>query len=205
MRELHRAGDAELAEAAEVLRRDELGVLDPLAQAERRPERAASRSKASRASRLARSPIACTATGKPALAARGDDLRELVGARDLHAGAVEHRRRARAERAVHEHLQVAEPDELAPEAGADAERSSGASWACGSDCQTRRLSDPARSSCCQSASAPQAAVLVVHRGHPSRRGDAERGAHRLERLGRRGGQVVLLEAPGRLLAQDAGR
>ena len=73
-------------------------------------------SNASSASRFARSPIACTATGQPAAAPRADDLRELLAARDLHAGAVEHPRRLRAERPVHEHLQVAEPQERAAEA-----------------------------------------------------------------------------------------
>ena len=73
-------------------------------------------SKASSASRFARSPIACTATGSPAAAPRADDLRELVAARDLHARAVEHPRRLRAERPVHERLQVADAEEVVAEA-----------------------------------------------------------------------------------------
>ena len=43
------------------------------------------RSNASSASRFARSPIACTATGNPASAASRDDRGELLAARDLHA------------------------------------------------------------------------------------------------------------------------
>src|SRR5262249_51257855 len=64
VRELHRAGHADCREAAEILLCQALGVLDPLAEAERLPVAA----NASSASRLARSPMACTATGQPARA-----------------------------------------------------------------------------------------------------------------------------------------
>src|SRR5207248_8127959 len=69
VRELHRRGDAELREAADILRREELRVLDALAQAAGLQSARVS-SNASSASRFAWSPIACTATGKPARAAR---------------------------------------------------------------------------------------------------------------------------------------
>ena len=67
--ELDRGGDPQLREAGEVLGREQLRVLDPLAQPERLPDLAGA-SNASSASRFARSPIACTATGKPARAPR---------------------------------------------------------------------------------------------------------------------------------------
>jgi len=43
----------------------------------------------------------------PRLGGRANDLRQLVAARDRHAAAVEHPRRLRPERAVHERLEVA--------------------------------------------------------------------------------------------------
>ena len=55
MRELHRAGDAELGEAGDVLGREQLRVLDPVAQAERRPHRARA---LERVERLAVRPVA---------------------------------------------------------------------------------------------------------------------------------------------------
>src|SRR5204863_9654769 len=51
-----------------------------------------------------------------------DELRELLAARDLHAAPVEEAGRLGAQRSVHEHLQVAEADERAPEAAADIHR-----------------------------------------------------------------------------------
>ena len=69
MAELHRGGDAELGEPRHVLRREALRVLDPVAEAARRPlvPRLLERVEGVR---LARSPIACTATGQPARAPR---------------------------------------------------------------------------------------------------------------------------------------
>ena len=76
-------------------------------------------SKASSASRFARSPIACTATGQPARAPRADDLGELLAARDLDPGAVEHSRGLRAQRPVHEDLQIADAQPVVAEPGAE--------------------------------------------------------------------------------------
>ena len=91
----------------------------------RRPLRSqASRvaSNASSAFRFAWSPIACTPTGQPALRAAADDLLELLARGDLDARPVGEQRRSRAERPVHEALQVADPEELVAEAGAERER-----------------------------------------------------------------------------------
>ena len=96
------------AKRGDVLRREAAAHARSAAAARAAPTRRASASNASSASRFARSPIACTATGQPAARAAADDLRELLAARDLDARAVEHPRRLRAERAVHEHLQVAD-------------------------------------------------------------------------------------------------
>ena len=115
MAELDGAGDAEGGEAREIGWIDQLGVLDA-----RRRQRDAKRSRvasnASSASRFARSPMACTATGQPAAEASRIDLGELCAGRDGDARAVEHPGRPRAERTVHEHLQVAQPQEVVTEA-----------------------------------------------------------------------------------------
>jgi hypothetical protein len=54
--------------------------------------------------------------GPAALRAAADDLLELLAARDLDAGAVGQERRLRAERSVHEALEVADPQVLVAEA-----------------------------------------------------------------------------------------
>src|SRR5438067_13480416 len=59
--------------------------------------------------------------GETGLRGAPDDLRELLAARDLDARAVEHARRLRAERAVHEDLEIAELEARAAEAARDAE------------------------------------------------------------------------------------
>ena len=79
-----------------------------------------------------------------------------------------------------------------------------ASRSAGSDCQTRRVSAPSSRSAANSSGRVAAAVLVVDGHHARRRGGRQRLAHRLQRLGpaRLGAR---LEAPRRLLAQDARR
>ena len=69
--ELHRRGDAELGEARHVLRREQLRVLDPRGAGRAAATSSRVSSNASSASRFARSPIACTATGQPGRARRG--------------------------------------------------------------------------------------------------------------------------------------
>ena len=96
-------------------------MLDPLPQPERPPRRRASprtrraprgwrgrRSRARRRANPRRAPArTISASSSPA--------------RDLDAGAVEHPRRLRAERPVHEDLQVADPEEVVAEPRAEAE------------------------------------------------------------------------------------
>src|SRR5688500_565827 len=48
-----------------------------------------------------------------------DDVLELLTARDLDPGSIEQARRTRAERAVHESLDVADSQQVVAEAGAD--------------------------------------------------------------------------------------
>ena len=118
--ELHRARDAELGEAPEVGGVDALRVLDPLAEAERRPELAG---RLERVERLAVRTVAdrVDRDGPAGGGRRADDLGELLAARDAHAAPVEHPGRLRAERAVHERLQVAEAQVVVAEAGPEAE------------------------------------------------------------------------------------
>ena len=115
MAELDRCGDPELGEARQVFGREQLRVLDAVAQAERLP----------RGARLLEGveclpvrEIADRVDGdrQPRRGAAADDLRELFLARDLHAAAVEHARCLRAERPVHERLQVADAHEVVAEA-----------------------------------------------------------------------------------------
>src|SRR5256885_7035159 len=121
MRELRRYRNPELREAWDVLRRETLRVLDPLPQAGALPglprllervERLAIRAVADRVH----------ADGPACLGALADDLCELRSGRDLHAAAVEHPRGPRAERAVHEDLQVADPQQRRAEAAAQRKR-----------------------------------------------------------------------------------
>ena len=195
------------AKRGDVLGREQLRVLDPLPQPERRATRPRVCSNASSASRFARSPIACTATGQPALAPRRGRSRPSSSPLVIcDAAAVEHPRRPRAERAVHEHLQVAEPQAVARRSRSAARaRAAASSRSCGSDCQTRSVSAPARSSRCQSPSAPSQPSLSCTAVTPRERASFDAGAHRVEVLVVRHAQVPLLEPPRRLLAQHAGR
>ena len=86
--ELDGGGDAELGEAADVLLGQELRVLDPRAQPERRPLVAGL---LERVERLAVGEVADRVHGdRPAGARPGaDDLGELLPARDLHARPVQ--------------------------------------------------------------------------------------------------------------------
>ena len=110
--ELHRRRHPELGEARHVLRAQALRVLDAVAQPERLPR------VARLLERVERVPVRAVADrvhGDRPAGVRGaaDDVRELLARRDLDARAVEHQRRLRAERAVHEHLQVAEAQAVA--------------------------------------------------------------------------------------------
>ena len=105
VRELHGGGDAELGEAGEVLGAQQLGVLDALAQPERRPQRPGRRE------RVERLTVGAVADGvhrdrEAALRGAADDLLELGAARDRHAAARLEPRRGRPDGAVHERLDV---------------------------------------------------------------------------------------------------
>src|SRR6476619_8356430 len=93
-------------------------MLDPLAQAERLPGLAG---RLEGVERLAVGQVADRVDGDRKAGARAlaDVLLELLAAGDLHTGAVEHARGLRAERAVHERLQVADAQQRAAEAAAN--------------------------------------------------------------------------------------
>ena len=204
MAELDRGGHAELAEAGNVL----LGESCACSIRCRSPSGAHSprvSSNASSASRFARSPIACTATGQPARAPRADDLHELLPARDLDAGPVQHARRLRAERAVHERLQVADPQQVVAEPGAEAELLEPPDMVV-----RKRLPDAQRERAVLGEPLPEArraepAVLVVDRRHAARGDDLQARRASRRRTRRRTRQVAVAELPGRLLAEDARR
>src|SRR5262249_55012303 len=115
------AGDTELGEPSDVLRGEALSMLDALAEAPRRPNVAGCRE------RVECLPVRTVADRvhphRPAAPrSLADHMRELVAARDRHTGAAEQPGRLRAERPVHERLQVADPQVVVADARVEAER-----------------------------------------------------------------------------------
>ena len=94
-----------------------------------------------RVERLAVGPVADRVHrhGPARCGAGADDLGQLLAARDHDARPVEQPRRLRPERAVHERLQVAEPQEVVAEAGRSRSSASSRTFSCG-----QRLPDPQR-------------------------------------------------------------
>ena len=134
-----------------------------------------------------------------------DDLGQLLAARDLDAAAVEHPRCLRAERAVHEHLQVPELQVGASEAGAQPGRDGVLELVV-----RDRLPDAQRQLAALLELLPEPqraepAVLVVHRGDPARVREPDSEPHRFDVLVVRHDHVPLLELPRRLFAEHAGR
>ena len=204
MAELHRGGDAELREASHVLRREQLRVLDPLAKPARPPlvlrllegvERPPVGEVADR--------VHCHREAGAGAAA--DDVHELLVADDLHAGAVEHQRRARAERAVQERLDVPDAEEVVPEAGGEPDLLEAVEVVPG-----QRLPDPQLEralvlQALEDAQGAEPAVLVVHGDDAARERERDRLAAGVDHLVLGGPNVGVAEVPGALLAQDARR
>ena len=137
-------------------------MLDARAQAARRATPPPAASKPSSTSRFAWSPIACTATGKPARAER----RTISSNSSPLVISTPEPSRSRAvrepERPVHEDLDVADPEQVVAEPRADADASSSrSSCSCGSDCQTRSVSAPSAWRRLPPGQDSQPAVLVV--------------------------------------------
>ena len=109
--ELDRAGDPQLREARNVGRVEALRVLDAMTEPARLP---GVPRRLEGVERVAVRPVSDGVHGdRPArLGAAEDDLLELLAARDLDTGSVEHEGRLGAERPVHERLQVAEAEEV---------------------------------------------------------------------------------------------
>ena len=145
------------------------------------------------------------ADGPARLGACADDLGELLAARDLHAAAVEHPRGLRAERAVHEDLQVADAQQRRAEAAAERERAQRRQ-----PLVRHRLPDAQREAALLVEPLPEPggaepAVLVVHAGDAARVRELHARAHRVDVLVGGNRQVALLEPPRRFLAQHPGR
>ena len=122
MRELHRRRHAERREARQILRREQLRVLDPLAQAERAP-RVARRARTRRAprgsrGRRSRAPRPGTPPRPPRRTIAASSSPLVICTPEPSSS----QRGLRAERPVHEHLQVAEPQQPAAEPRAQPER-----------------------------------------------------------------------------------
>ena len=109
--ELDGARHAQLRETRQVGGIEALRMLDPLAEPERLPDVAC---RLERVERLAIGAVADRVDGdRPARGSRdADELSELFAARDADPAPVEHPRGLRAQRAVHECLQVAESEKL---------------------------------------------------------------------------------------------
>src|SRR5580765_2732878 len=206
VRELHRHGDAELRKARQILRREALRVLDPRAKALRRPlatrrlervERVAVRAVADRVHR-----------DRPADArSPAHDLLELLAARDLDTRAVEHPRGLRAERPVHERLQVARAQPLVAEPGAKVERLERVEVLVRQRLPHPQVEDALFAQLLEETEVAEPAVLVLHGRHAARDRKLDSRAHGVEPL------VVAdlreheapTELPRRLLAQHARR
>ena len=165
MRELHRAGDAERREAREVVRVRGTARARCAAAGRAAPRRRAS-PRTRRAPRGSpRSPIACTATGQPAAAPRADDLlrarrREVIARREPSSI----QRGLRAERPVHERLEVAEPEEVVAEPRREGRARAARRPARAGATATRGASAPRARGCGRRSRRAEPAVLVVDRG-----------------------------------------
>ena len=134
-----------------------------------------------------------------------NQLLEPLPARDLDPRAVEHSRRLRAEGAVHERLQVAEPHEPPTEAAADVHVPELVGLL-----GRKRLPDAQAERAFRFETLPEAqraepAVLVVHCGDAAGGGELDPGAHRLDVLVVGDLDVGVAEVPAGLLAEHAGR
>ncbi len=158
-----------------------LGVLDAVAQALRLPGLAAA---LEGVEGVAVRPVADRVNGDGPLGLGGaaDDLLELLRGRDRHARAVEQGSRLRAERPVHEHLQVADAEEVVPGAASHPDPEEvveplvrdGLPHA---HVQAVELAEPA-----EDPQRADAAVLVVDRADPSRVREADTLARRRDPL-----------------------
>ena len=179
-------------------------MLDPMAEAEWLPDVAG---RLEGVERLAVRAVAdrVHADGPAEPGALAHDLGELLAARDGHAGAVEHPCRLRAERPVHERLEVTDPQvaRLRSRSGSRAPRAREAVRRDGlpdaeGEAVARRdpLEDPRRS---------QPAVLVVDRDDAAAGGDAQPVARRIDELVLGRHRDPSAELPRGLLADDSGR
>jgi hypothetical protein len=169
--ELDRARHPELGEPAHILGSQALGMLDPVAQTQRRPRVAC---RLERVERLAIRPVADRVhSDRPAEAsALPDDLCELLPARDGHSRAVQHPGRLRPERPVHERFQVPDAEEFVADARVDAER-----LELRQSLVRHRLPDPQRQpltlgDALEDAGSAEPPVLVVDGDNAAARSDA---------------------------------
>ena len=204
VRELDGAGDADRGEAGNVRGVEALRVLDPLAQAERLP---GVLRRLERIERVAVRPVADRVhRDRPAGGGRApDDVLELLPARDPDAGAVEHQRRLRAERPVHERLQVAEPEEVVAEPRPERERGELGKAVGGERLPDAEGQPVALVDATEDRGGAEPAVLVVNRGDAAGVRDPDALPGRVDELVLADGDEAVAEAPGRLLPQDPGR
>jgi hypothetical protein len=201
---LRRDCDTELGEAREVLLREALRVLDALPQSRGLPHAAGP---FEGVECFAIRPVAdrVHADGPARGCARPHDLGEVFAARDSHAAAVEHPGRVRSERAVHEDLQIADAQERRAEPAPQRERAQLRQHVRGN-----RLPDPQRERALRLEALPEScgaepAVLVVDARDAAGVRELDALTHRGDVLVGGDRQIAVLEAPGSLFAQHAGR
>src|SRR5581483_2888163 len=107
---------------------------------------------------------------------------ELLAARDANAAAVEHPRRLRPERAVHEHLEVAEPQQRAAEPGTEAGARDRVELVCRDRLPHAQRQRAALVELLPQAQRAEPAVLVVQSGYAARIRECDTRTHRAQVL-----------------------
>src|SRR5207244_9753079 len=127
--------------------------------------------------------------------AAADDLDQLLAARDLDAGAVQHAGRLRPERSVHESLQVADANELVSEAASDVERGELFDLLRRQRLPHAQVKRAFVAQPLPDAERAEPAVLVVHRGDAARNRDPDSLPRGVDHLFLRRPDVRVPEVP----------
>src|SRR2546421_720410 len=143
--------------------------------------------------------------GKPKLGGAHDQLGEFVLARDLDARSVEPARRLGTERSIHERLDVAEPQQLVAETGAERQSDQSLELVAGMRFPDADRERSVGTEALEDGERTEPAVFVVQRSHAPGVRELHRGARGLDELVLGRTRVDVAEAPRALLAQDAAR
>ena len=128
---------------------------------------------------------------------------EPLARADLHAGAVEQPRGGGAERAVHEPLEIAHPQHVVAEAGAQAECAQVVEALPGKRLPHAQVELASFEQVLEHLERAEPAVLVVDCHHAARRRNPHSRARGVHHLANRRVDIAVAECPRRVLAQDA--